>query len=401
MTKKLLPLTSYQWMCVLYIAVAAFCFFYKFRPEHYNNYLIFKGVYHHTLAQTNLYDYYPKEYGDSNHYGPVFSLIVAPFAILPDSWGFFLWSVVNAIVLVWVIHLLPLPNGRKMLILLFCVMEFANAEHYIQFNPIITAFILLSFIFVEKKQEQWATLFIILGTLVKLYPIVGLTFFLFSKNKLTFILSALFWTVLFIALPMLISSSDFILLSYQQWYISLHEKNQMNVVLNSAQDMSVMGVFRALSHNPNLPNIPFLIGAIMIFGTGLLRTKQYVSLKYRMQVLCSALLMVVLFSTGSEHPTYIIAVTGAVIWIFMQPRPFTNVNVIFLVLLVLITGLGLTDACPKYLREQWVVKYVMKAWPCIFVWIKISYELILKDFTREEEVQEEENVIKVLTNVSC
>ncbi|MVN22140.1 glycosyltransferase family 87 protein [Mucilaginibacter arboris] len=384
MTIKLRSITNYQWVCLLYIAVAAFCFFYKFRPEHYNNYLIFKGVYYHTKAQTNLYAYYPKEYGDSNHYGPVFSLIVAPFAVLPDSWGFFLWSIVNAIVLVWVIHLLPLAENRKMLILLFCVMEFANAEHYIQFNPIITAFILLSFILIEKKQDGWATLFIVLGTLVKLYPIAGLTFYLFSKNKPKFILSTVFWTVIFLTLPMLISSSGFIMQSYKDWYISLHEKNQMNEVLNSAQDMSVMGVFRALFHNPDLPNLPFLGGAVLIFGAALLRKNQYVSLKFRMQVLCSALLMVVLFSTGSEHPTYIIAVTGAVIWVFMQPQPFTNANVIYLVLLVLITGLGLTDACPKYLREEWVVKYVMKAWPCIFVWARISYELILKDFTTEE-----------------
>ena len=57
----------------------------------YNNYLIFRGVYWHTINGTSLYAPYPMEYWDMNHYGPLFSLVIAPFAILPEWIGMLLW----------------------------------------------------------------------------------------------------------------------------------------------------------------------------------------------------------------------------------------------------------------------------------------------------------------------
>ena len=48
-----------------------------------NNFLIYKGVFWHTFNEQPLYINYPGEYGDSNHYGPLFSLVILPFAILP------------------------------------------------------------------------------------------------------------------------------------------------------------------------------------------------------------------------------------------------------------------------------------------------------------------------------
>ena len=49
----------------------------------HNNFLIFRYVYWHTVEGVSLYEAYP-EYFDYNYYGPVFSLIIAPFALFPD-----------------------------------------------------------------------------------------------------------------------------------------------------------------------------------------------------------------------------------------------------------------------------------------------------------------------------
>ena len=48
-----------------------------------------------------------------------------------------------------------------------------------QFNIAIAAIILSSFFLIEKEHEGWAAFFIVLGTLVKLYGIVGLASFSF------------------------------------------------------------------------------------------------------------------------------------------------------------------------------------------------------------------------------
>jgi len=373
-------INSYKLVGFLYFLVATVIWVFKYFNNRYNNYSIFKYVYYHTVAQTNLYDYYSKEYYDSNHYGVLFSLIIAPFSLLPDGAGFLLFTLLNAGVFVWAVHLLPLPNKHKMFILLFSIVEFGNSAHYIQFNAIIAAIIILSFLMIEQKKEALGTMFIVIGMLVKLYPIVGLTFFLFSKNKIAFIGWGFFWLAVLIGLPMLISSPHFVLQCYADWYTSLHEKNMLNADLTSSQDISVMGSVRHLLRDATIPNWPFLLFGVVAFGLPLLRISQYKFARFRFQVLASALMLIVLFSTGSEHPTYIIAVVGAMIWIFMQEDPFSRKNIILLVLLVLVTGLGPTDAFPRYIRHEFINKYVMKAWPCIAVWLMITYELLVENF---------------------
>lgn len=381
--KKIFYFTEYQWAWVLYLAVAVYCWQYKYFRHIDNNYLIFRQVYYHVKQGLNLYAFYPNEYYDQNHYGPIFSVFISPFAILPEGAGFFLWQIANALVFLVAVHMLPFTNRIKTLILLFCVIEFANASHYMQSNAIIVGFMILSFMLVKKGKEEWATALIVLGAFIKLYPVIGLVFFLFSKNKLKFIISTAIWMVVFFVLPMAISSPSYIIQCYYDWFKQLTIKNSMNVTLGGTIDWCVMGVVRRLSGDPTVPNLPFLVAGATIFAIPLLRFKQFVSLKFCLQVLSSALIFVVIFSTGSEHPTFVIATAGAVIYIMMQEKPFTRFNIIMLVLLLVVTGLGPSDAFPRFMRD-WVEYYAVKAWPCIIIWTKIAYELIFKDFLLED-----------------
>ncbi|MDB5004811.1 MAG: hypothetical protein JWQ34_3036 [Mucilaginibacter sp.] len=378
--KRVLYLSGYQWLWVLYIAVAAYTCLFKYTRNIDNNYKIFRASYYHAKAEKNLYEAYPQEYGDMYFYGPVFPVIVAPSALLPHGWGFLLWEIANAVAILLAIHFLPFTVRQKNQLLLLCAIEYANSVFYMQFNPAITAMILLSFILVERGKDQWATLFIVLGFLIKLYPIIGLTFFLFSRNKGRFILWSAIWLVVFLALPMVLSSPAFVLNSYPQWLAAVHGKVGLNAYFDSPQDICVMGVVRRVTGNINVPNLPFIIAGAILFLLPLLRFSQYKSFMYRAQVLASALIFIVIFSTGAEHPTYIIAVTGVFIWMLIQDKPYTTTNIIFLVLVLVITGLGLTDAVPKFIRQPYIARYSMKAWPVIIIWGKIVYELLFKNF---------------------
>ena len=64
-----------------------------------NNFLIFRGVFWHALNGTSLYAPYPAEHFDTNHYGPLFSLVIAPFAAMPLFVGLLLWLVVQGLVM--------------------------------------------------------------------------------------------------------------------------------------------------------------------------------------------------------------------------------------------------------------------------------------------------------------
>ena len=395
MTKKFLKLNGYQWTCILYIAVAIFSWQMKYFRHIDNNYLIFRESYYHLQSQLNLYAAYPKEYYDYYYYGPIFGLLDIPFALPPEAVGLFLWEVINALAVIIAVNMLPLNDKRKMILLLLCAIEFSNSSFYMQFNPITAAIIIISFMWVEKGKEQWATLLIVLGTLIKLYPVVGLAFILFSKNKRKFLVWTVIWSAVLFVLPMVFTSPAYITTSYHQWFAALSYKNMLNTGLTTSQDMCVMGVVRRLTQNVNVPNLPFLIAAAVIFALPLLRFSQFKSSTFRLQILATALIMVVIFSTGAEHPTFIIAVAGTFLWMKIQRKPFTTTNIVLIVLLLVITGLGLTDAMPKPVRVDIIAKYSMKAWPCIIVWLIISYELLFKDFTSKEVADTEKEILIV------
>ena len=90
----------------------------KIAPHRHNNFLIFRGVFWHTIQKLSLYDFYPTEYNDHNHYGPIFSLVIAPFAVVPDAIGLLGWLVVLALGMYYAVRRLPLEEGRQIFPLL-------------------------------------------------------------------------------------------------------------------------------------------------------------------------------------------------------------------------------------------------------------------------------------------
>lgn len=348
-----------------------------------NNFLIYKNVFWHTLHQQNLFIEYPNEYFDKNHYGPVFSILIAPFAVLPTLPGCFLWCLANAWVLFYAIQHLPISDRQKRIVLLIGMIEMMTAIHSVQFNPMLTGWILLSFVYTERKQDIWATLFIIAGLYIKIYGIVGIAFFFFSKNKLRFFLSFIAWFLIFFCLPMLLSSPAFIVQSYQDWFHSLVEKNTTNVAINTAigmQDISMMGMIRRIFHIAMLPNYYFTVPAALLYLLPFFRTSQYKHLYFRLSYLALALIGVVIFSSSAESPTYVIAVIGVAIWYILQNNPKSRFAIGLLVLTFLLTILSPSDLVPRFIREEYIVRYSLKAFPCFITWCVLIYQLLKKDF---------------------
>jgi hypothetical protein len=345
-------------------------------PYRFNNYLIYKGVFFHAINQLSLYDLYPAEFFDRNHYGPIFSLIIAPFALLPDWLGMTLWSVFNTSVLVFAINQLPLKYNQINIILWLCAHEFLTTILSFQFNPIMTAIIILSYVFIIKKQDFWAAMVITLGLFVKLYGIVGLAFFFFSKNKLKFIISILFWSILFFVLPMLITSPEYICQTYIQWLERLVSKNTENASLYSMQDISFMGMFRRIFNSPQWSNLPFLAFGLLLFGMQYWKLNFYTNLKFQLLLLSSVLIFTVIFSSGSESPTYIIAFLGVAIWFVIQEKPISNATFFLLIFAIILTSLSPSDLIPKFIRQDYIRPYALKAFPCVIIWFRIVYEII-------------------------
>lgn len=363
---------------IIYLILAIIAGSKQYLHHTFNNYLIFKYVYWHTIDFQNLYNNYP-EYLDSNHYGPLFSVFIAPFALLPDGLGMVLWNIANVSILLWGIYSLPISINKRSIIAWICAHETLTALFSFQFNIALTGVIILSFSYLLKKKEIQSAFFIAFGTFVKLYGIVGLAFFFFTKNKVKFIISGIIAFVVLFAIPMAISSPAFIIHSYGDWYNSLVHKNDLNASLTSFQDISVMGMARRISGNINIPNGPFLLGGLLLFALPYLRIKQYKNLTFRMLLLASTLIFTVIFSSGSESPTYIIAFAGIAIWFIVQPNPKQPWVIALFVFAFLLTSLSPTDIFPKPVKE-FIRLYSLKALPCTIIWLIIVYQMMKQDF---------------------
>jgi len=364
----------------LWLLIALLSVLVKLDINDINNYKIFKNVYFHTIDKLPLYKEYPLEYFDHNHYGPIFSIVIAPFAILPDYVGIPLWSLFNAVILAWAITQLPLKATQINAILWICLHELLTTLLGLQFNPLMTAIIILSFVYIEKAKDFWSAFFIVLGVFVKLYGIVGLAFFFFSKNKIKFILSLIFWSIVMFCLPMLLSSPEYIIQTYKEWFDRLVEKNNENAGLNSYQDISLMGIVRRFFQDSSISNLPFLIGGVFLFGLQYLRINEYKEVSYRLMLLASVLIFTVIFSSGSESPTYIIAFVGVAIWFVIQPKPISNFYIALLIFALILTSLSPSDLIPKYLKDNFIRPYALKALPCVLIWFAIVYEMLRNKF---------------------
>ena len=348
----------------------------------YNNYLIFEGVFNHTLKQLPLFVSYPEEYGDMNHYGVFFSAIIAPFALLPSGLGCALWILANVAFLYWAIRQLPLSKSVLIGILLIAAHDMYTAAAMQQFNISVIALLVAAFVFVEKGKSHWATLFIVIGTLTKLYGIVGLAFFFFAKDKKRFIWSALLWLGLLFCLPMLYSSPEYVLSQYHDWYISLSQKNGENMDTShyNLQNLSFLGFLQRTGiYNNNLVVIAI---ALLLFTLPYLRLAQYKHLRFRLMFLASVSMFLCLFSTGTENSTYVVAYVGIGIWFMTTPNRNNTLKIILLVLAFL-ASLSPTDLF-KPLKEPYIIRYSLRAVPVMLIWLTLIWEMCSLDYEKED-----------------
>ncbi len=344
-----------------------------------NNYRIFRGVFWHTLQCTSLYAEYPLEYYDVNHYGPFFSLVIAPFALMPIPLGLVFWCIALSLTLYFAITRSTFSSWQQMFVLWFCSETLLTSLFMQQFNITIAAIIIASYALIEKERDFWAAFLIVLGTFVKLYGIVGLAFFFFSRHKGKFVLSLLFWGVVLFVAPMIISSPGYVVSQYHEWFVCLVEKNGENLA-SEAQNISALGMVRRVLGNPQYSDLLILAPALVLFALPYLRFKQWRNEGFRMTLLASVLLFTVLFSTGSESSSYIIALSGVCVWYFAAPWQRGKADIWLLVFVFLLSSMGSSDLYPRAIKREYIQAYSLKALPCLIVWLKLCWEMMAKNY---------------------
>lgn len=379
MKKKLLSICrDYRTLFGLWMLIAVVSWFVKM--NRCNNFLIYKGSFWNAIRGWNIYMLNPAEYEDCHHYGPFFSMLFAPFAVVPQWLGLLLWCLALALFLYWAIRQSQFTKYQQLFILWFCANELLNALFMQQFNVAVCATILLAYYFIEKEKDFWAAFFIMLGTFVKLYSIVGLAFFFFSKHKGKLVASLVFWAVVMFVAPMpFFHGWDYIVGQYGEWYHSLATKNGDNQFA-IAQNISLLGMVRKISGSATYSDLWIIVPGMLLFALPYLRFSQYKNVAFRQTILASVLMFIILFSTGSENSGYITALVGIVIWFTAAPWKRGKWDVALMVFVMLCCSFAHSDLYPSIIRDNLTRPYALKALPVTIVWLKLCYEMLMKDY---------------------
>jgi len=118
---------------------------------------------------------------------------------------------------------------------------------------------------------------------------------------------------------------------YKSWGVLLKTDQENSI------GISVMGILQTWFKLNISKNIIAFVG-IILFLLPLLQIRKYKIYDFRLLVLCSSLIWVVIFNHKAESSTYIISICGIAIWFFS--RITTRINVVLLILAFLFTTLS-------------------------------------------------------------
>ncbi len=333
---------------------------------HINNYMIFRSSFYNLVNGVDLYIQHPEQYYDLYKYPPVFALFFGVFAWMPVWLGLIWWNILNSAVLFSaIISIKRLTEKQRAFALLFVVVELMTNMQNSQSNALIAGLMIWVYNSLENKRVGRAALFVALATFIKPFGLVAAALFLFYPKKAKFCFSLIGWSVLLTIVPVVVTSPATLQLQYKSWLNMLQADHAGSI------GMSVAGWLEScFSFTPNKTAIT--LGGIVVFCLAYLNLKAWKDQGFKLLMLSSALLWVVIFNHKAESPTFIIAVAGVAIWYFNQPK--STLNIVLLALVFVFTCISPTDIFPPDVRNSFVTPYQLKVLPCILVWLKIVYD---------------------------
>jgi len=336
--------------------------------EKYNNYVIFKTSNTHLIEGDDLYAEYPDEHWDLYKYSPTFAAFFGVFAIFPDWLGLTLWSLLNVLVLFAGIYYLPkLSQLQKGLIAILCLPELVTSIQNQQSNVLIAGLIILAFAWLEHKKYFWAIFLIMFSVFIKLFGLVAFALLLFYPKKFRLAYYTVLSILILAILPLLFIGFE----DYQQQLLSFFD--MLSNDFSESYGYSVMGWLNTW-FGWSINKLLVVACGVIIFMLPFYKFKSFQVYDLRFLTMTSILIWVVIFNHKAESPTFIIAMSGVVLWFIYSEK--TKINITLFILAFIFTGLVATDLFPKSMRQHFLEPYAIKVVPCIIIWVKIIYDMM-------------------------
>ena len=333
---------------------------------HYNNFLIFKSSFSDLLAGRDLYATHAGQHYDIYKYSPAFALFCGVFAWMPDWLGLVCWNLLNALAVFSAIRAIrPLNEGQKAFVLLFVAIElFTNLQNS-QSNGLMAGLMIWAYNGLEDGRVGRAALFVALAASIKPFGLVAAALFLLYPKRIRFGIHLAGWSALLAVVPVVVTSPRVLWLQYESW-LALLRADQARCL-----GLSVAGGMQAWFGLVPDKMLIVLAGAVL-FCLAYLNRKAWQQPGFRLLLLASALIWVVIFNHMAESPTFIVAVSGVGLWYVSQER--SRLDLVLLLSVFVLTCLSPTELFPAAVRAGVMVPWRLKVLPCILVWVKILYD---------------------------
>jgi len=311
--------SSRAWVYAFYVGVALYVTVRRGAPEStHTTFKIYRQSFWHLFHNTNLYAHYPAEQGaaavDLFKYSPTAAALFAPFAVLPAWPAMLLWSLVNAFGLCFALERL-LGAERARVAQWLLLPEALATMQAMQSNAIITALIIAGFVAMEGREQLRAAAAILTAAALKIYPAAALMFGVCHPRRLRFFAISALTGLLGVLLPLLFTTPAMLVQQYR-WWFATEARDAADLQFGS----SIMQAVRGWLH-VSWPNWPMqIIGTVVLLAPLLVRREGWRDAEFRIRLLASLLAYAVLFNHQAERGSFIIGVTGVVIWYVVSPR---------------------------------------------------------------------------------
>ncbi len=304
-------------------------------------------------------------------YGPLFSILFTPFALLPGWLGVFCWNTFTYTLFFFSVFTLPeqFSFANKKFIFFYTLLLLLATLLSVQFNPVVAALFLFSFTLFEKKHGFWAILIILLSGFMKVYGIFQLAMLLFYPKfwKNTFYAAIL--GIVLLLLPLVHMSINELIQYYQSWIVA---------VTNHSDPLRFYSIYRpvCISYKSIEPFMGFIsIGILLlILFITLIKLKVFKeSFSQRAQFLGILMSWAILFGLSSERHTYVIAMVGYAIW-YLNIVPNRFDKLLFWTNFILLGVCPIDILCPPIISR--FVLYKLNFGTIIFAitWLTMIYK---------------------------
>jgi|SRR3972149_5924163 len=350
------------------VAIIATIQTYWLRPI--TTFRIYQGSASHLLELKDLYALDPATRLDYFKYSPTFAFLMLPFVHVPHFVGLLIWNLMNALALFTAIYGLGLADGKKALICWVTLWELLTSIQHQQSNGLMAGLLVWTFVGLERGRAFWAAVPLVLSVFLKLFGVMAVVLVPFYPRKMGMLGWCALWGVLLFVLPCLVIPFDHLVDLYRRWV------NLLRMDLAHSRGLSVMGILHAW-FRWDLAAAAVLLPAGVLLCLPLVRSRQYGSAQYRYLYFSSLMVWLVIFNPKAESATFVIALVGIAIWFAVsKAKPL---DVVLLMLALLLTSFN-ADLFPKYFRRQYVGPYLLKAVPCVLIWLRMQQGLLLGDW---------------------